>query len=93
VREDWLRTGLRQFEQLLGQFPESYLVALSDEIVEQAVSLMARFHLKSFDAIHVATAMAAGVDAIAAIDADFERVADLPVVIVRNPQTTDDSQP
>jgi predicted nucleic acid-binding protein len=79
VRERWLRHGLHLFEQLIDQFSRAFVIPLNDAIIDRGVTLMARYHLKSYDAIHVASAIEAGLSDIAATDGDFARVTEITV--------------
>jgi predicted nucleic acid-binding protein len=45
---------------------------------------MCRDHLKSYDAYHAATALALGVRDFATVDADFTRVTELTVHLLRD---------
>ena len=53
---------------------------MSDELLEQAVSLRARFGLRSADAVHLATAIAHNADVFLACDRQLARCTDINVV-------------
>lgn len=71
VRQTWLNTGLQQFESFLNQFTAVNEIILDAETIASSTEVMARFQLKSYDAIHVASAVVAGVRDIATVDIDF----------------------
>jgi predicted nucleic acid-binding protein len=58
-------------------------VYLDTSLVCAAVVRGSRYHLNSYDALHVATAMEVGISTIATLDADFVRVTGMNVVVVR----------
>ena len=58
-------------------------VAFDRAIWEASLDAMARHRLRSHDAIHVATARSAGVRSFATLVADFRRVPDLDVMLLR----------
>lgn len=84
VRENWLRFGLSQFDTFLIQFRAAYELAMTPEIVASAVGLMARHNLKSNDAVHLATARAAGVTQIVTLDRDFSSVTQPSVLLLQS---------
>lgn len=60
---------------------------LTRTILDSATDLMASCNLGSYDAAHVATALAAGASEIAAVDGHFSRASHLIAVrIIRDPQ-------
>jgi predicted nucleic acid-binding protein len=86
VRARWMAYGFEQFDDLLRQFASAHEVALTRAIVDDARQLMIDYNLNSYDAAHVAAALAVGVPALAAVDGHFVRVASLLTVhIVRDP--------
>lgn len=84
VRETWLRFGFHEVDELVRRFSATVVLPLDDAIVDRALTMMARYQLGSNDAIHSASAVAAGVLAFATLDADFARVAELTVHLVRD---------
>jgi predicted nucleic acid-binding protein len=56
------------------------VVELSADVAEDAARFRARLRLKLPDAIQVASAIAAGADALATHDRDFSRVKELPII-------------
>lgn len=83
VREHWLRYGLAEFDRFLRQFRAAYEVAMTTDIVAEAVIGMARYNLKSNDAIHLATARSIGVEQLATLDADFAGIGEPAVAVIR----------
>jgi predicted nucleic acid-binding protein len=78
---------MQQFEAFISQFYEANEVALDPAIVDDALEIMADCQIGSYDAIHVATARAIGIEHLAAVDADFARVRPLlNVHIVHDPE-------
>jgi uncharacterized protein len=63
-----------------GAFEALGLVSVSDELLEQAVSLRARFGLRSADAVHLATAIAHDADVFLTGDRQLARCTDINVV-------------
>ena len=61
---------------------EYELVEFSTNIAITAASIRARYSLRTPDAIHVATAIKSGCDAILTNDRDFRRVQDLNVLVL-----------
>ena len=83
VRTRWLTDGARRFEDLLVRFAEVSEIAFDPTIWHASLDVMARYRLRSHDAIHVASARAAGVRDFATLDGDFRRVPDLRVLLLR----------
>lgn len=75
VREQWLQQGLHDFEVLRGDFTAVYEVGVDPELSDASALLMARYNLKSYDALHVASSVVVGVADLATLDTDFMRVA------------------
>ena len=74
VREQWLQHGLEDLETLYEDFAAVHEVGIDSVLSESARSLMARYNLKSYDAFHVAAAIAVGAPDLVTLDADFLRV-------------------
>lgn len=74
IRLRWLENGMSLLDELFDQFAQASEVAIEPAIVDRAVLSMALHKLRSYDAIHVATAEALGIRDIATCDSDFLRV-------------------
>jgi predicted nucleic acid-binding protein len=79
-----LPPGSRSKEDVDRQIDEGLralgLVSVSDELLEQAVSLRARFGLRSADAVHLATTIAHTADVFLTGDRQLARCTDINVV-------------
>lgn len=84
VRAMWFDHGLETFERFLGEFARVYTLPINESIIEFAAIITAEHHLKSNDAVHVASAVAARAQALATIDADFARVETVEVLVIRD---------
>jgi predicted nucleic acid-binding protein len=84
VRQQWMNVGMSRFSAFLAQFDGAYEVPLTTEIWEQSVALMARYSLRSLDAVPVATARAYALRHFATLDDHFNRVANLRVWLIRD---------
>jgi len=58
------------------------LLPVTAQIAESAAELRARYNLRTPDALHVATAIAAGCDALLTNDAGVRRVAEITILIL-----------
>lgn len=86
VRQRWLDRGKESLEDLVLRFERTLEVQLTRELIDEAHRLMGSHNLQSYDAAHVATAIAAGATDLAAVDGHFERADGLVTVhIVRDP--------
>lgn len=74
---------VRRFEALMARFAALTRVAYDRAIWEANLDVMARHRLRSHDAVQVATARSAGIRSFATLDADFRRVPDLDVILLR----------
>jgi predicted nucleic acid-binding protein len=83
VRDEWFRFGLREFEALLDEFYRVDEIALTPSILNTCATLMARYNLKSNDAVHLATARAVGVAQIVTLDRDFAAVSEPAVLLLQ----------
>lgn len=83
VRQRRMEFGLRQFELLRGRFAEVYEMPFRETLWRQSINLMVDYRLRGHDAVHVATALDAGIQILATNDSDFRRVNMLDVIIVR----------
>jgi predicted nucleic acid-binding protein len=70
------------FRQLLTRSKEVTLVPISHAVLEHATRLRAQHRLKTPDAIHIASAVSAGCTFIVTNDAQWQRVPDVPVVLL-----------
>ena len=73
VREAHLQAMLRTLENLLAQF-EWHEVALAEAVRRDDARLMAEHNLRSYDAVHLASATAVGVPDFASLDRGYRRV-------------------
>ena len=85
VRTRWLTDAAQRFEDLLARFADLSEIAFDPTIWRASLDVMAHFRLRSHDAVHIATARAAGVRDFATLDDDFRRVPDLRVWLLRVP--------
>lgn len=83
VRQQWIDFGMEEFDTLLRTFSIVYEVPYQRAIWQHAVQLMALHNLRSYDAAHVATALAADVADFASVDSDYVRVSALRIHIIR----------
>jgi predicted nucleic acid-binding protein len=58
------------------------LLPVTAQIAESAAALRARYNLRTPDALHVATAIAAGCDALLTNDAGVKRVAEIAILVL-----------
>ncbi len=71
----------------MSEFPRVAEYGLTRTILDASNDLMASCNLGSYDAAHVATALAAGATEIAAVDGHFSRASHLIAVrLIRDPQ-------
>ncbi len=70
----------RRYRDLLESFPNLDFHELDGDIAERAAELRARYDLRTPDAIHLATALAAGADTFASEDKRLRKVKELKVV-------------
>lgn len=84
VRREWMSAGIDRFARLPGQFPRAIEVQLTLPIWYDSIDVMTRHRLRSLDAVHVATARAAGLRDLATLDDHFRRVTLLTVWQMRS---------
>ncbi len=84
VRETWMAYGMTLLDQLLAGFAGTLELPIDESVIAASVQIMAQHRLRSHDAIHVATALAAGVPDFATVDADFRRVSALRLTLLRD---------
>lgn len=70
----------RRYRDLLESFPNLDFHELDGDIAEQAAEVRARYDLRTPDAIHLATALAAGAETFASEDRRLRKVKELAVV-------------
>ena len=76
-------SGMDGFDELVEFFGEAFELPFDAVEWEHVASLMTRHHLSSYDALHIATAIDAGVPTIATLDSAFARVTGIQIVVVR----------
>lgn len=72
------------YRSLVKQFPHLALIGLNHEIVEIASDLRAKYGLRTPDAIHLGTAIAAEVDAFLTNDRNLKKVKEIKVELLRS---------
>jgi predicted nucleic acid-binding protein len=72
-RLHWLRIADRLLRQFLSDFYQKE-VRLNRRVLNRMVDIMGRHNLKSYDAIHIASASDVGCRDIASFDSDFRRI-------------------
>ena len=83
IRQQWMEFGIGELNVLLRTFAIVYELPYRVLIGRQAIQLMSRYNLKSYDATHVATALRAGIHDFATVDSDYVRVTELTVHVIR----------
>ena len=86
VRETWMAYGFTLLDGLVAGFAGTLEVPIEESVIAASVRIMARHRLRSHDAIHVATALAAGVPDFTSVDSDFRRVPTLRLRLLRDPE-------
>lgn len=84
VREKWMAYGFTLLDGLVAGFAGNLELPIDESVIAASVQIMARHRLRSHDAIHVATALAAGVPDFASVDGDFRRVSALRLHLLRD---------
>jgi predicted nucleic acid-binding protein len=84
VRERWLGFWYAEFQSIVGSFPETVHLPLTQEIAQQAVALMAQYAFRSQDAIHLATALHYEIPLFWTCDDHFQQVSELAVEVSRD---------
>ena len=72
----------REYYEIFTSQDDYALLTVTAEIAISAAAFRARYGLRTPDAIHAATAVASGCDAILTNDRDFRRVQDLNVLVL-----------
>lgn len=71
------------FDELVELFGEAFEFPVDYVSWERVAALMTHYHLSSYDALHIATAIQAGISIIATLDIDFARVEGMSIDVVR----------
>ena len=81
-----LQTGnhelAQEYRDILVNSDAYTLVSITVPIAESAAELRARYNLRTPDALHVATAISIGCDALLTNDAQLKRVQELPILVL-----------
>jgi predicted nucleic acid-binding protein len=83
VRERWLGYWYAEFQSIVASFPEAVHLPVGRAIVQQSVDVMARYALRSQDAIHLATALHYEIPVFWTCDKHFQRVDGIYVEVIR----------
>lgn len=84
VRQRWFDAVNRKVDELLSQFQAVFEIPIRAHHWDRALNLMAYYNLRSYDALHVATAQMLDLRDFATCDRHFESVDDLVVILVRD---------
>lgn len=85
VRSHWLQFGMTELDSLLGSFYVDEEIPIDDLVIGNALEMMVEHDLRSYDAVHVATARLQSVRHLATCDGGFQSAAPLTkVVLVRD---------
>jgi predicted nucleic acid-binding protein len=74
VRRRWMTFGVNQFRAFLRQFEDAIELPLDEETWERSIEIMIRHKIRSYDAMHVATARAHGLRHLATVDRWFSGI-------------------
>lgn len=83
VRTQWMQYGMGQLDTLINDLPTVVELPVSGTIISQASEYMARYALRSQDAVHLATALHYEIPVFWTCDDHFSRVDDLVIEIIR----------
>ncbi len=83
IRQRWLEYWHEELELLLGSFPQLIELPITTGNAQRSVTLMARYALRSQDAVHLSTALHYNVPVFWTCDDHFARVDELAVDILR----------
>ena len=72
----------QEYRDILVNSDAYTLVSITVPIAESAADLRARYNLRTPDALHVATAISTGCDAMLTNDAQLKRVQELPILVL-----------
>jgi predicted nucleic acid-binding protein len=85
IRSHWLKFGHEELEALLNSFYAVVEVPIDDLVLANAVDMMADHDLRSYDALHIATARLQSIRHVASCDGAFINAAPLTeLVLVRD---------
>jgi len=84
VRQRWLNTVNQDFETLLSMFQEVYEIPIRERYWANALNIMSYYNLRSYDALHLATARDLRIRDFATCDRQFESVDNLDLILVRD---------
>lgn len=70
------------YKKLLTSAPHFTLVSIGSEIAERAAELRARYHLRTPDALQIATALWSDCQAFLTNDKDLGRITEIPVLVL-----------
>lgn len=79
-----MATASENLDRLLNQFAYYVEVPIHSEIWPHSLNAMVEYQLRSYDALHVATARYFGINSMATCDRHFAVVDDLEVTILRD---------
>jgi len=82
VRSRWLQFGMGELDSLLGSFYVDEEVPMDDLVLGNALDMMIEHNLRSYDAVHVATARLQSVRHLATCDGAFQNAAPLTQVVL-----------
>lgn len=72
ARREWLSHWSRELDALITIFDSYREISFDSALIPAIGDLMAELQLKSYDATHLASALAVGADTFATLDSDFE---------------------
>ena len=84
VRYRWMRYWRDELERFIATLPYCLELTLDTEIQRNCFDLMARYALRSLDAVHLATALHYEIPVFWTCDDHFSRVEDLAVEVIRD---------
>ncbi len=85
VRQRWMDFGIRQFDDLLDRFAETFELPIRPRTWRSSLSAMVDSQLRAYDAIHVATAREYRIRHLATADRDYRNVSDLRIWLTQDP--------
>jgi predicted nucleic acid-binding protein len=85
ARRRWMAFGVTQFRGFLGQFGDIIELPLDESTWQRSVQIMVRDGLRSYDAMHVATAREHGLRHFATVDRWFAGLRSPRVWLTRDP--------
>lgn len=85
VRRRWMEHGRKQLGLFLRWLPSPTELPLDASVIDHSVTVMARYALRSLDAVHITTALHYEIPVFWTCDDHFLRVDDLAVDIIRDP--------